>query len=1055
MKALTKFNKQPLHGIVFALVATIGFSSLSADEQVDFNRDIRPILSDKCFLCHGPDDSGRQADLRLDLEESAHEFAFVPGSLADSEAWSRIISDDTDSIMPPPHSHKQLDEAEKNLFKRWIESGAEYKQHWSYLSVIRPEVPSVATERFSNAAIDAFVFQCMQIDGLKPSEEAKREVLIRRVTLDLTGLPPTIEEVQNFLADQSPVAYEKVVDRLLASPRYGERMALDWLDIARYGDTSVFHADGPREMWRWRDWVIGAYNDNMPFDQFTIKQLAGDLLPNKTVDDEVASGFNRNNASTDEGGAIAEEFRIEYAVDRVKTTSMVWLGLSMECAQCHDHKYDPISQEDYYKFFAFFNQAADPGMQSRQGNQEPLVQILDDDKMAKVPAFEQQIENANHRIAELKKVHNQAFREWIVALRNNPTDSDPPNDMVAHFPLDGTVESRVANESDDDDQPILEDQSSFSEGRFGRSLRTSGATFIKSQKTAAEFDRTNAFSYGCWVRFEGGQNGAPIARMNDGNGHRGFDLYLENKGVAAHFIHRWPNNALKVVAKKALEKKKWHHVFVTYDGSATAGGVKIFVNGEHIESNPTHNTLSKTIRTDAPFTIGRRTNGSHFNGQVDDVRVYDRLLSDSEVAKVAHADPLPALLALDPYWRTTAETEKLTTIYLERNVDEYQQQRSLLGEAQKEIARLKQPVTSVMVMQDVPQKRMTYVLNRGQYDSPNKEQPVEPGTPGFLPEFSSEYPQNRLGMAQWIVAPDHPLTSRVTVNRIWKMFFGTGIVETVEDFGFQGQWPTQPELLDWLANDFVENGWDVKRLVKQIVMSETYRQTSRVNSTQLDKDPGNRFLSRGPRFRLAGEFVRDQALAISGILNGEIGGPGVKPYQPPGLWNEVSLNGNLRFQPDKGEKLYRRSLYTYWKRSAPPPSMVIFDAPTREKCTVRRGVTNTPLQALVLMNDPQFVEASRMFAERILKEGGESFESKIEFALLSATAHAPSEQVVDILRELYENEKKTFASEPDRATKLLSVGEKPRDEKLDLIEHAAWTIIGSVIFNLDEVITRG
>ncbi|MEM7783895.1 MAG: DUF1553 domain-containing protein [Planctomycetota bacterium] len=1028
---------------------------VSAEEQIDFNRDIRPILADKCFQCHGPDEADRAADLRLDEEASAQDFAFVPGDVENSEGWLRIISTDPEEVMPPPEIHKDLEPAEKELIKKWIQSGAKFEVHWSFQKIASPKKPTVDDPRFARTAIDSFVYQRMRSQGLHPSPPATKEALIRRVTLDLTGLPPTLEEVEAFVADQSPDAYEKVVNRLLASPAFGERMAVDWLDLARYGDTSVFHADGPRDMWRWRDWVVDAYNQNMPFDQFTVRQLAGDLLPNATLEDQIASGFNRNNASTDEGGAIAEEFRVEYAVDRVKTTSMVWMGLSMECAQCHDHKYDPISQEDYYRFFAFFNQAADPGMQTRRGNQSPIVNVMDEAKLAQVPTIQSKMDGLTEELEQLKQDQKPASLQWLANPEIVGDKSPIPEDMSSFFTFDAGAKNKIVNQTNPDDKIKTVGKTKFPEGKFGKAIQTRGNEYLSSETTAANFAGDTAISFGCWVKLSGAQNGAAIARMDEGNSHVGFDLYLQNNGVGAHFIHKWPSDAIKVIADKKLEKNQWYHLFITYDGSKSVKGIRVYVNGELLPAKPSHDQLTGSTQTKTPFTVGRRKNSSQFNGLVDDVRVYDRELTSSEVGMIAEADPLPGLLAVAPEERTDQQKDELFKIFLERQVPRY-------GELNREIAslearkkQLQKPITSVMVMKDLDKPRMTYVLDRGQYDSPNKEKPVEAGVPEFLPEFGEKYQQNRLGMAQWLTSPDHPLTSRVTVNRIWQMFFGTGIVESVEDFGLQGTWPSHRGLLDWLASDFVQNGWNTKHLVKMIVLSETYRQSSVVTNDQLELDPGNRLLSRSSRFRLPGEFLRDQALALSGLLNPEIGGPGVKPYQPDGLWNEVSLNGGLRFKRDTGAKLYRRSIYTYWKRSSPPPNITLFDAPTREKCIVRRGKTNTPLQALVLMNDPQYVESAKFFASRIIKEGGKTVRDKIKFAFKTAVAKEPSKEVVDVLENLHQQELSTFQEEIERAKGLLSIGEKAIDEGLDKAELAAWTIVSNLIFNLDEFVTRG
>ena len=1027
--------------------------------DVSFNRDIRPILSDKCFRCHGPDEHNRAAELRLDTFEGAIEdrdgsIAIKPGSLDASLLWERVNSDDVDVRMPPPESHKELTKREIQLLGQWIKSGAKYEGHWSFVAPKKGDAPSV-DGRFGKNAIDAFVFRRMRESGLEPADRATKEILIRRVTFDLTGLPPTLAEIDAFLADDSANAYEKLVDRLLGSKRFGERMALDWMDAARYGDTSVFHADGPRDMWVWRDWVIDAYNKNLPYNEFTRQQIAGDLMPGSTWKEQVATGFLRNNASTDEGGLIEEEYRVEYAVDRVKTTSMVFLGLSMECAQCHDHKYDPIPQKDYYRFFAYFNQSADPGRQTRNGNQAPIVDVPDEMKLAKLPTIEKQVTTAETRLASIRKAAEPRFDAWLTDMEAKPGKAQPlPGGLVAHLTLDEQKGRKVAH-AVGGKQGTVKGKPRWGKGKVGGAFHTDGRTFIDAGDIG-DFESNQAFSYGCWFKSDGRVVGAPIARMNDGNAHRGYDIHLSGGSLEMHLIHSWPGNAFKVSAPAPMKPKTWHHSFVTYDGSGKPEGVKIYLDGKHLKkvTFPNNNLKSETVRSKKTFTIGRRTSGSQFTGWVDDVRIYNRQLSDSEVAQLTGVDMIGPLLAVARDERTPQQTQQLRNHYLNTIDKAFIQTSAEVAKLKSQQADLKKPKSTVMVMKDLPKGRMTYVLKRGMYDAPDKESPVEPTTPGFLPSLEGQ-PKNRLGLANWLVDESNPLTVRVTVNRFWKIFFGKGIVKTVEEFGVQGEWPSHPELLDWLAVDFQESGWDAKRLIKMMLMSETYRQSSRSTAKQLETDPENRLLSHGPRFRLQGEFVRDQALALSGLLVPTIGGPGVKPYQPDGLWNEVSLNKGLRFRRDKGDKLYRRSMYIYWKRSAPHPVMTIFDAPTREKCSVRRNTTNTPLQALVLMNDPQFLEASRFLAERILKEGGATEDARLEFAYRTVTGRKPSDKTIKVMRTALAKELGAFNSDKERATKLLTIGEKKRDESLDVVRHAAWTMLSSMLLNLDATVTRG
>lgn len=1037
----------------FACLAAALLTSgiLSAADAPLFNRDIRPILSSTCFQCHGPDDKHREAELRLDDEEGI--VKAFSGSLANSEAWQRITSKDPDTRMPPADSHLELKPEQIELLKSWIESGAKWEGHWSLIAPRKPPVPQTTKPDWVKNPIDAFILKRLEERGLSPSDPAQLERVLRRVTFDLTGLPPTIAEIDQFLADtkvDSNVAYEKAVDRLMASKHFGERMALMWMDAARYGDSSVFHADGPRDMWPWRDWTINAYNANKPFDEFTVEQIAGDLIPDATIDQKIATGFNRNNATTDEGGAIAEEFRVEYAVDRVKTTSMVWMGLSLECAQCHNHKYDPITMKDYYRFFAYFNQAADPGMQTRRGNQTPIVDVFDTDRLAQAAILKEQLPTLEAKRDERSKAVEPDFVAW---LEEESASAEGkaflPTGAVAHLTLDETL----VDLADSKRKVAIKGKTQWEPGKFGNAFNCDGRNWVDAGQLG-DFDQKDGFSYGCWIKPRGNATGVPIGKMNNGNSFRGYDLYCTNGGVAVHIINTWPTNAIKVNTKNKLKKDAWQHIFVTYDGSSKAAGIKIYFDGKPQEWTIEQDRLSATIRTKTPFYLGRRSSSSGFNGLIDDVYVFDRALSDSEVQALAGADPIGPLLAMNAEERSPDQIAVLRNFYLTNHDKPWQKAAKELRDIKAKIAESEKPISTVMVMQDVPQMRQTFILDRGQYASPKKDSPVNPGVLSALPPLPAEAPTNRLGLAQWLVQKEHPLTARVTVNRYWYMLFGTGLVKTLEDFGSQGEWPSHPALLDWLAVDFVESDWDIKRMLKQMVMSATYRQSSRVTRELLEADPENRLLARGPRFRLQGEFVRDNALAISGLLVATIGGPSVKPYQPDGLWNEVSLSG-AKFKRDDGEKLFRRSMYTYWKRSSPAPSLTIFDAPTREKCALRRSRTNTPLQALVTLNDVQFVEASRALAERALKDGGDSLDSQIDHVYRLASGSRPKSFVREILKQAYHDELKLFQADKERATKLISAGESPRDETLDPAIHAAMSIVTSMILNLDEVLTRG
>jgi len=1053
------------HPLFFSL--PFFFSSAFAQQgKINFNRDIRPILSSKCFHCHGPSDKSRKAKLRLDLEKSAFSErdgiqAIAPGSLDDSEMWHRILSDDPEEVMPPPETKKPLTKNEISLIKGWIADGAKWEDHWSYTSIKEPTLPEISNPDWCRNPIDHFVLRNLDQRGLKPSPEADRRTLVRRLYLDLTGLPPTPSDINEFLNDKTPESYDRLVDRLLASDGYAERMALVWMDASRYGDTSVFHDDGPRTMWPWRDWVLNAYKNNMPFDQFTVEQLAGDLLPESTMTQKIASGFNRNHSTTDEGGAIAEEFRVEYVVDRVKTTANVWMGLTMECAQCHSHMYDPISHEEYFSFYAFFNNNADPGMQTRRGNQAPVVNVESSEQLKKKAELEKKKDEISKRQDQRKKEAQKAFDDWseeqFLSAGEKKTPI-APSGLICHLPLDSfekNLTPDIARNTSDcrlhgKAKPIVN-------AKFNGGLKIEGNGFVEA-KGFRDPSWNKPFSYGCWIKTSNGnQGGAIFAKMDEGNNYRGFDLWLQNGKPGAHIIHKWQDNAVKVVGKKKIEAKKWQHIFVTYDGSGRAAGTRVFLNGEKLDHTVEADGLTATIATVKPFRLGRRFNTSITNGvEIDDVRFYDRELTSIEVQSLFGSDTITPLLAIAPADRTPAQTKTLLDHYLHSLDKPF---RALGKEKDKltgELAALSKNKITSMIMADNPANKMrkTYLLMRGQYSSPDKSKEFKPNTPSFLPAMKNDLPKTRLGLAKWIVDPEHPLTARVAANRHWQTIFGRGLTNTPSDFGSQGNWPTHPDLINWLANDFRKNGWNVKRAIKQLVTSATYRQSSVIRPEHIAKDPVNLYHARAPRFRIMGEFVRDNALAISGLLKHQLGGAGVKPYQPPGLWVEVSLNGGRKFIRDKGEKLYRRSMYTYWKRSSPQPALTAFDTPSREVCVLQRQRTNTPMQALVTLNDDQFVEAARHFARRILSSEKKTFTDKMNFAFEWATGRPADQLRINILKEFYEEQSKVFKDDPKRADELLSIGESPRDEKLDPYEHATWTLLASMILNLDETLNR-
>ncbi|MEJ6641870.1 MAG: DUF1553 domain-containing protein [Akkermansiaceae bacterium] len=1031
---------------LLTIALLIGSMPLKA---VDFNRDVRPILSDTCFKCHGPGKS--EGDLRLDDRENALDAGVLsPGDVAKSEVVARLKTDDPEELMPPPDAHKTLTPEQIQILETWIAEGAVYDEHWSLVPAKRDD---------NITALDHFIDKRLAEEELKPTPEADQRTLIRRVTLDLTGLPPTPEEVATFVNDSSPDAYGKLVDRLLASEHYGERMAVAWMDAARYGDTSVMHADGPRDMWPWRDWVIKAYNSNMPFDQFTVEQLAGDLIPDATVSQKIASGFNRNHATSDEGGAFPEELRVEYVADRVQTTSNVWMGLTMECCQCHDHKYDPISQREYFEFFAYFNNNTDPGMQTRNGNQAPVVEVPDEARNAKLTELHKQIENSEQKL-EAHRANVAAtpeFAAWLKRAEEGASigaQEKQPAGLAHWFPIDASVQDFRDGVSG---STVVAEKGKFevTDREGSKALKLEGNSQFKSDAPVnLEFNRP--FSFSVWVKPDGKPSGAIFSKMDDKAFYRGIDLWMEGGRIGTHIVNTWQANALKVVSADVLAPGKWQHVVLSYDGSHKAAGVKIYIDGKHSENQVQADTLSATIATSQPFRIGSRSTGSNWKGEIDDLRIYDRALEGDDVVATSKGDPVNSILTTPENQRSESDQSVLLARYLSTEDKMFKK----LVEARQKIIKQqadldRKPVTS-MVMQDNPANmmRMTYILDRGAYDSPKKDEALQPGVPAALPPMPADAPANRLGLAKWLVDPNHPLTARVAVNRYWMMLFGEGLVRTVGDFGAQGTSPTHPELLDWLSLDFVKSGWDIKRIIKQLVSSNAYKRSSRLESLHREQDSQNELLARAPRFRLQGEFIRDQALAISGLLNPEVGGVSVKPYQPVNIWNEVSLNGGLRYSQDKGEKLYRRSMYTYWKRSSPMPNMLIFDSPSREKCVIQRQRTNTPLQALVTLNDPQFVEAGRALAQRLLQLAETDPGKRIDLAYRLATARPAVKREIEILTKLLEENRAKFQADPESAKKYLSVGESLRDESIDAIEHASWTVIAQTILNLDEALTR-
>jgi hypothetical protein len=1022
------------------LILGLSLLAVPAPAAVEFNRDIRPLLSDRCFSCHGPDAATRKIKLRLDSEagmsaDLGGRRAVTPGQPEQSELIKRITTDNKGLRMPPAYSGFKLSEREIELLKTWVAEGAQWQKHWSWIPPKRPPLPEVKNAAWTRNPIDHFVLARLEREGLSPSPEAGRTALIRRVTLDLTGLPPTPAEVDAFVNDRSPNAYEKVVDRLLASPRYGERMAARWLDVARYADTNGYQTDAERFMWRWRDWVIEAFNRNMPFDQFTVEQLAGDLLPNPTLDQRIATAFNRNHRGNGEGGIIPEEYAVEYVADRVETTSTVWLGLTVGCARCHSHKYDPLTQKEYYQLFAFFNNINDRGRYFKYGNTPPLVPAPTPGQQAMLAKAEAKLAAAEKKFADLSARIEKLRAQWEHAVASDAqAEYMIERGQARHFALD-KEETPAAGIR-------------YVPGRFGNAASFDGKAFLEAGKIS-DYSFYHHFTLSAWI-LPTAADGAILTKAKDISEETGLGLYLKDGKLQVNMVQRWLDDAIRVETGQSLPLNQWIHVAATYDGTRVAEGVRIYVNGKLQPLKVLVDELNQDFRAPDPWRIGGG-NGMRFQGLIDEVRVYDRDLSADEIEMVALGQPLHEMARIPESRRSRPQREMLRLAFLEKfSEDEIRTAWKQREEAREARDKLVASFPTVMVMEEMANPRPAFFLNRGAYDRPGEK--VERAVPASLHPMPADAPRNRLGFARWIVDPNNPLTARVIVNRYWQAYFGTGIVKTVEDFGSQGEWPSHPDLLDWLAREFIESRWNVKAMQKMIVMSATYRQASRATPELLQRDPENRLLARGPRLRLPAEMVRDQALAVSGLLVEQIGGPSVKPYQPDGLWRE--LTGGSDYQRDKGEGLYRRSLYTFWKRTAPPPMMMNFDSSSRETCIVRESRTNTPLQALNLMNDVTYLESARKLAERMLREGGTTAQERLAYGFRLALARAPRAQEAAVLQDNLRYQIDYYKTDPKAALKLLSQGDSPRDENLHAGELAAYSAVASMILNLDEVVTK-
>lgn len=1028
---------------------------------VDFNLHIRPLLSDRCFACHGPDKNTRKADLALHTPEGAFaaidsaglHFPFVAGRPRKSEAYMRMLSEDPELVMPPPESNLSLSGYEKKLIKKWIEQGAEWKDHWAYIPPVKPTLPEVKRRDWPQNEIDRFVLAKMQDQGLKPAPEAAREALIRRVTFDLTGLPPTLEAIDAFLADESSDAYEKVVDRLLASPHYGERMAADWLDVARYADSHGYQDDRPRTIWPWRDWVIRAFNENLPYDDFVRWQLAGDLLPSPTYEQKLATAFNRNHAITQEGGVINEEYLTEYAADRAQTFATAFIGQTMQCARCHDHKYDPISQEEFYSLFAFFNNVKgergqisyfDLAPKPNMKVQDPLLEA----EVQEIQSMIADLEKSKQRLIEEKK---EAFDAWKAKeLQETDASAALSEGLLTHYQLDETESWFFANRAPaggsgrvNINLPPSIERPERVDGRQGRALQFNGANFLSLGETG-DFDHYHHFSFGGWIKHQGTheKDAGIFSRRNGEQKRQGYQLALTPDYRLAASLIADGRHYLRVETTNRIKKGEWAHAFVTYDGAGQATGLKIYINGRESPLAIVRDSLQNhSIRNGNDFLVGNWNHRARnlrdlygfAGGAIDEVRLYERTLSPLEVQALVDERSINKL-----------PESALYRHYLQRMDPDFREVEQQLVHWRRQ----DQTIPSVMIMEEMDTIKQTFLLARGAYDAPVK--PVRRGTPEAILPFPSDLPNNRLGLAEWLFHKDNPLTARVYVNRLWQMCFGQGLVATPEDFGSQGELPSHPALLDWLAVTFRESGWDTKAMLKKIVLSAAYRQSGKISRRKYQRDPANIWLSRGPSVRLTAEMLRDQALAASGLLNSEVGGKWVKPYQPPGIWKEMANQiGENKYRPSLGDDLYRRSLYTYWKRTIPPPTMLTLDASERAECTVKRQATSTPLQSLILLNDPQYVEAGRVLAEKLITDGSDPAK-QIETAFRTILSRPVKPEETQLLKEVYESERERFSQDEAATRELLNIGAKPADPSLNGAEVAALTVAINTIFNLDE-----
>lgn len=1039
-------------------------------KELDFNLHVKPILSDRCFSCHGPDKGKLKAGLRLDKPESAFgelpespgKRAITPGSLRNSELYKRIISTDTGYVMPQPSSHLELTAYEKAVLVKWIEEGAHYKPHWAFIKPVKTDPPVVQNRSWVKNPIDNFILSRLEKEHLAPSPEADKEILLRRVSLDLTGLPPTIAEIDSFLADHSPNAYEKQVDRLLASPHYGERMAVDWLDVARFADSHGYTVDRLRDMSPWRDWVIKSFNENQPYDDFITWQLAGDLLPHPTRDQLIATAFNRNNQENMEGGIVEEEFRVEYVVDRTNTTGEAFMGLTVGCAKCHDHKFDPISQKEYYQLTSYFNNLKEAGQISWDNAMPVPTMLLTGKDKEQLLAFMKKQEEAKEKELQSQQtdpVTEKNFRGWLDRedYRKDAAKKFPEG-LAAWFPLADTF---MRNTLKPKERGVMMREGNSKEAAVmgvserGPCLQFGGDSWLDLGKTGSQYTRSTPFTVGVWVKIPSALKSGVIFHRGLSTllyNYRGFHLAVEDHKLELEMAHTAPYDAIIKYTKDDVPRDRWVQLTATYDGSSTAAGFKVYLNGNEMQTNTDQDNLYKDIifsdtSMHPPLQFGAWERGKGLTGgAANDITVFNRALTPLEVMQLA-GQPVYKQVFEKPAGRLSAEEiAGLRDYYLANYSIPYKQTLAVLQAIRTRCNDSVEKIPELMIMQDMPVPRPTYILDRGVYDA--HKQQVFPGVPETILPMPKDFPHNRLGLAKWLTLPDHPLTARVAVNRYWQLYFGRGLVKTAEDFGNQGAMPSHPALLDWLAVNFRESGWNVKALQRLIVTSATYRQRSNQEGPSVAADPENILLARGPSGRLTAEMLRDNALSASGLLNPKIGGPSVNPYQPDGLW-KINL---ADYKQDSGSALYRRGLYTVWKRSVPNPTQATFDAGIRTSCIVGRQKTNTPLQALVILNDPTYLEAAKVMGEQITKAADTRSATVRVFREL--TGRRPTGDELSLLLELRDKEYRKFKSDKNKTKGWLNAGAYKTDRSGDPALLAADAVLASTILNMDASISK-